>query len=143
MRRRALVILIAAAALVGGPNIAFACTCALQSPHVYATNATVVFTGVVTSVNGFPLGLVCSSTSPVAVTFDVETVYKGDVPRAVTVHTVSSGASCGYTFETGKRYTVFPRMTDGKLDTGLCNGNVEGTIAPSEYGFQGGRPPGN
>jgi hypothetical protein len=118
MRRRALVILIAAAALVGGPNTAFACSCALQSSDVHATNATVVFTGVVTSVNGFPLGLTCSSTSPVAVTFDVEAVYKGDVPRAVTVHTVSSGASCGYTFETGKRYTVFPRMNDGRPAAG-------------------------
>jgi hypothetical protein len=85
MRRRALVILIAAAALVGGPSTAFACSCMLQSPHVYASNATVVFTGVVTSVNGFLRGLVCSSMSPVAVTFDVETVYKGDLPRAVTV----------------------------------------------------------
>lgn len=143
MRRRALVIVMATAALVGGPSTAFACTCALQSPHVHGSNATVVFTGVVTSVTGFPRGLVCSSTSPVAVTFDVETVYKGDVPRSVTVHTVVSGASCGYTFEAGRRYTVFPRMNDGKLDTGLCNGNVEGAIVASEYGLQGGRPPGN
>jgi hypothetical protein len=141
MCRRALVILIAAAALVGGPNTAFACSCALQSPSVHATNATVVFTGVVTSVNGFPLGLVCRSDSPVAASFDVETVYKGDVPRSVTVHTVASGASCGYTFETGKRYTIFPRMVDGKLDAGLCQGNIEGTIVASEYGLQGGRPP--
>ena len=143
MRRRVLAILIAAAALVGGPSTAFACTCALQSPHVYASNATVVFTGVATSVSGFPLGLVCSSTSPVAVTFDVETVYKGDVPRSVTVHTVVSGASCGYTFEAGKRYTVFPRMAEGKLDAGLCGGNIEGTIVASEYGLQAGRPPGS
>ena len=128
-------IFVAAAALVGGPSTAFACSCMPQTPHAYASNATAVFTGVVTSVNGFPLGLTCSSMSPVAVTFDVETVYKGDVPRAVTVHTVSSGASCGYTFETGKRYTVFPRMADGKLDTGLCNGNVEGNIVPGDYGL--------
>jgi hypothetical protein len=143
MRRGTLMILIAAAALVGGPSTAFACSCMLQSPHAYASNASVVFTGVVTSVNGFPRGLVCSSTSPVAVSFDVETVYKGDVPRLVTLHTVVSGASCGYTFEAGKRYTVFPRMADGKLDSGLCDGNVEGTIVASEYGLQGGRPPAN
>jgi hypothetical protein len=142
MRRRALVILIAVAAMVGGPNTAFACSCAPQGAQHYVSNATVVFTGVVTSVSGFPLGLMCSSTSPVAVTFDVETVYKGDVPRTVRLHTVSSGASCGYTFETGRRYTVFPRMTDGKLDTGLCQGNIEGTIVAGEYGLPGGRPPG-
>jgi hypothetical protein len=34
-------------------------------------------------------------------------------------------------------------MTDGKLDAGLCDGNVEGTIGASEYGLQGGRPPGS
>jgi hypothetical protein len=141
MRGRALAILIAAAALVGGPSTAFACTCAQRTPDLYANDATVVFTGVVTSVSGFPRGLVCSSTSPVAATFDVETVYKGDVPRSVTVHTVVSGASCGYTFETGKRYTVFPRMADGKLDAGLCNGNLEGTIVPSEYRLAEGHPP--
>ena len=102
-----------------------------------------VFTGVVTSVSGWPVGLVCSSTSPVAVTFDVETVYKGDVPRTITVHTVSSGASCGYTFEVGKRYTVFPWSLDGKLDAGLCRGNVEGAIVGADYGLSAGQPPRN
>lgn len=134
-------ILVAATALVGGPSTAFACSCVRQTPDVYASNATMVFTGVVTSVSGWPVGLVCSSTSPVAVTFDVETVLKGDVPRSVTVHTVVSGASCGYTFEVGKRYTAFPRMVEGRLDAGLCNGNVEGTIVASEYGLPDGHPP--
>lgn len=102
-----------------------------------------VFTGVVTSVSGIPLGLVCRSDSPVAATFDVETVYKGDVPRTITVHTVVSGASCGYTFEVGKRYTVFPWALNGRLDAGLCRGNVEGTIVASAYGLQEGRSPRN
>ena len=100
-----------------------------------------VFTGVVTHVSGWPMGLVCSSDSPVAVTFDVETVYKGDVPRVTTVHTVVSGASCGYTFERGKRYTVFPGPREGRLDAGLCRGTVEGTIVPGDYGLPAGRPP--
>jgi hypothetical protein len=143
MRGRALVILIAAAALVGGPSTAFACSCAPRTPDQYASDATLVFTGVVTSVSGFPRGLVCSSTSPVAATLDVETVYKGDVPRSLTVHTVVSGASCGYSFEAGKRYTVFPRMADGRLAAGLCNGNIEGTIVAGEYGLPDGHPPRN
>lgn len=102
-----------------------------------------VFTGVVTSVSGIPLGLVCRSDSPVAATFDVETVYKGDVPRTITVHTVVSGASCGYTFEVGKRYTVFPWSLDGRLDAGLCRGNVEGAIVATDYGLPQGHPPRN
>jgi len=100
-----------------------------------------VFTGVVTSVSGIPLGLVCRSDSPVSATFDVETVYKGDVPRTITVHTVVSGASCGYKFEVGKRYTVFPWARSGKLDAGLCKGNVEGAIDPGVYRLEEGHPP--
>jgi hypothetical protein len=141
MNRRALVILIVAFALAGGPRPAAACTCAPGAPDSYASRATMVFTGVVTSVSGFPRGLVCRSDSPVAATFDVETVYKGDVPRTITVHTVVSGASCGYTFEVGKRYTVFPWSLDGRLDAGLCRGNVEGTIVAAQYGLPEGRPP--
>jgi hypothetical protein len=136
--------LIVASALVSGPLPAVACSCpAPAGRDYYASLATMVFTGVVTNVRGWPMGLACSSDSPVAVTFDVETVYKGDVPRVITVHTVVGGASCGYTFERGKRYTVFPGTRDGRLDAGLCRGNVEGPIVASEYGFQGGRPPGN
>jgi hypothetical protein len=81
--------------------------------------------------------------SPVAVTFDVETVYKGDVPRTITVHTVVGGASCGYTFAVGRRYTVFPWSLDGRLDAGLCRGNVEGTIIASDYGLPQGHAPRN
>ena len=102
-----------------------------------------VFTGVVTSVSGIPLGLVCRSDSPVAATFDVETVYKGDIPRTITLHTVANGASCGYTFEKGKRYTVFPWAVNGKLDAGLFRGNVEGAIVAAQYGLPEGHPPRN
>ena len=103
-----------------------------------------VFTGVVTRVSANPFGFICrSSADPVSVEFDVETVYKGDVGRTIVVHTVASGASCGYTFEQGKRYTVFPWALDGKLDAGLCRGNVEGTIVASEYGLLEGHPPRN
>jgi hypothetical protein len=135
------VILIVAFAFAGGPRPAVACSCPLLPPDEYASRATVFFTGVVTSVSGIPLGLVCRSDSPVAATFEVETVYKGDVPRTITVRTVVSGASCGYTFEVGKRYTVFPWSLDGRLDAGLCRGNIEGAIVAAQYGLPEGRPP--
>jgi hypothetical protein len=102
-----------------------------------------VFTGVVTAVSGPPFGLACSSAAPVGVTFDVETVYKGDVPRTIAVHTVASGASCGFTFDIGRRYTVFPWSLDGQLDAGMCRGNLEGAIVASDYGLPQGHPPRN
>lgn len=110
----------------------------------YAPRASMVFTGVVTRVSANPLGFICgSSADPVSVEFDVENVYKGDVGRTIVVHTVASGASCGFTFELGKRYTVFPWAINGKLDAGLCRGNVEGTIVASEYGLPEGHAPRN
>jgi hypothetical protein len=103
-----------------------------------------VFTGVVTSVSGFPLGLACSSDAPVAATFDVETVFKGDVPRRITVHTIAGGANCGYTFKVGKRYTVFPSAGQSdKIYALVCGGEVEGAIVPADYGLPQGHPPRN
>jgi hypothetical protein len=144
MHRRALITLIAVAVTIGGPQPALACSCPMPTGlDSFASRASMVFTGVVTAVSGPPFGLTCSSASPVGVTFNVETVYKGDVPRTISVHTVASGASCGFTFEVGKRYTVFPWALDGKLDAGLCRGNVEGSIVAIEYGLPEGHPPRN
>ena len=145
MRGRAVILLIAVLMAIGGPQPAFACSCPMPtSNEVFAPRAAMVFTGVVTRVSANPLGVICgSSADPVSVEFDVETVYKGDVARTIAVHTVASGASCGFTFEQGKRYTVFPWAINGKLDAGLCRGNVEGTIVAREYGLPEGHPPRN
>lgn len=102
-----------------------------------------MFTGVAKEVRGLPFGFTCSSAAPVSVEFAVETVYKGDIPATVVLHTVASGASCGYTFTAGERYTVFPSTVGGKLNTGLCQGNVEGTIVAVDYGLSAGHPPRN
>jgi hypothetical protein len=102
-----------------------------------------VFTGVVTSVSGSPLGLACSADS-VPATFDVETVYKGDVPRTITVHPIGSAANCGsHAFKVGKRYTVFPTASEhsDRVYALACGGEVEGAIAPADYGLSAGRPP--
>jgi hypothetical protein len=145
MRRHALLVLIAVGVAIGGPQPAVACSCPSPTTgDAYAARATAVFTGVVTRVSAPPFGFVCSSSSdPVSVEFDVETVFKGDVAKTIVVHTVASGASCGYTFERGKRYTVFPRTLHGELNAGMCQGNVEGTIIASEYGLPAGQPPRN
>ena len=143
MRRRALIALIATLMAIGGPQPALACSCPpVRTTDAEGANASVVFTGVVTRVSGNPFGFICSSSADaVSVEFDVETVYKGAVGRTIVVHTAANGASCGYTFEKTKRYTVFPRAQDGRLNAGLCQGTVEGTIDPSVYRLEEGRPP--
>jgi hypothetical protein len=142
-RHAALLALVVFTLLAGGQP-ALACSCMPLDKPQQADLAQVVFTGVARSVSGaFPVPLSCtrSSMDPVFVTFDVETVYKGDAKKETVVRTVANGASCGYTFAAGKRYTVFAATSEGALDTNLCRGNVEGTIAPAEYGLSAGRAP--
>lgn len=143
--RRGWLALLVGMVFVVNPGAVSACSCAPFSKQQAVENASVIFTGTVTGTSrGFPFGLGCtvSSADPISVTFDVDSVYKGDAPRRVAVTTVVGGASCGYEFASGKRYTVFATGAADKLETNLCRGNALGTIAPSEYGLGTGRPPG-
>lgn len=144
VRRRWLVYL-AGLVFVANPGAVSACSCVPFTKQQLVDNASAIFTGTVTTVSrAFPFGLGCSvsSADPVSVTFAVETVYRGEAARSVTLQTAASGASCGYEFAAGKRYTVFATTQGGRLETNLCRGNLEGPIAPGEYGLGAGRPPG-
>ncbi len=57
------------------------------------------------------------------------------------MRTATSGVSCGFEFTVGKRYTVFATGAASALETGLCRGNAEGSIVPSEYGLAEGHAP--
>jgi hypothetical protein len=127
MRRRWLIALVALL-FVSGQHPALACSCVPFTKPQLVENATVIFTGVVTGGSR-------------QFSFEVETVYKGDVPKATAVTTVVGGASCGYEFVGGKRYTVFATAAGGKLETNLCRGNVEGAIDAAEYGLGPGHAP--
>lgn len=143
MRRRILVIGVALSFLVGGPGPVSACTCPAHTPEEDARSAAAVFTGVVRSVSsGLPFGVQCSPESSVAVTFDVETVYKGDVASSVSVIS-TGGQTCGYTFVRDKRYTVLALSINGRLDAGICRRHVEGPIVAADYGLPAGHPPRN
>lgn len=134
---------LAAFLLITSSRPASACSCMPLTKAQTAESATAIFTGEVTGLSTpfFQVFGCGSSADAVAVSMRVETVYKGDVARNVVVETAISGASCGYTFEAGKRYTVFGTPNDGHIDTGLCRGNVDGAIVAAEYGLGGGRPP--
>lgn len=130
------------AALAYAAPSALACSCVPVTKPDSARQATLVFTGTVSRVDVRGGPLVLSSMNPVDVVFDVETVYKGAPTKTTTISTVVSSASCGYEFQTGRRYTVFPWLQEGKLQAGLCQGNVEGGIDPHEYLLGSGYPPG-
>jgi len=122
---------------------ASACSCVAGTLAETAARADLIFTGTVQHVRvshpGAPLQF--SSNDPVRADMLVDTVYRGEVPAQVTVGTVASGASCGFAFQPGQRYTVFARLQDDGLTTGLCSGNVRGPIDPAIYGLTAGVSP--
>ena len=145
MGRRWLIAVVALS-LLAGARPAVACSCVPFTKAQLGENAAIVFTGVVTGASRpFPSfgpgGCTASTADPVTFSFTVETVYKGDVRTSTAVTTAVAGPSCGYEFVAGKRYTVFATTTGGRLETNLCRGNVEGTIAPADYGLGSGRAP--
>ncbi|BBI34978.1 hypothetical protein KCTCHS21_43770 [Cohnella abietis] len=64
---------------------------------------------------------IMSSADPVKVTFEVQTVWKGQIENKTVVNTAVSGASCGYTgFALGAEYVVYAYGNADKLETGMC-----------------------
>ena len=125
-RRSGLTAAFAAALMLVGSNVAWACLCDQFSPTDAARNAATVFTGVVRGrVTPERVGF------GERVEFNVETVYKGAIPSRSSV-TVDA-TDCGNVFSDGERYTVFV-TSDGR--TNLCMGNVRGAIDPVTYGLQ-------
>ena len=123
-----------------------ACSCigtGSGSAANYPSN-TRIFTGTVTQIEdpqgGGPL---VSSMRPVVVHIAVEKVYSGRVGAEQLVRTVASGASCGFEFEEGQRYTVFaePPATGDMLSVGMCSGTVHGGIDAAAYGLGSGTSP--
>jgi hypothetical protein len=128
--RRALLTLAAvvmAVSATAGP--ACACSCADLTAEEKADSADVVFTGRVRDIRRLA--------GHKRVQFRARVLYKGKVRRDVTISTELYGASCGFGFREGKRYTVFAYRDRG-LATNICTGTRRGPIDPDRYGL----PPG-
>jgi hypothetical protein len=112
--RRALVVLILAvsALFFTAARPAWACSCAEVDA---LESAEVAFTGIATDVDR-PW-----TPGTVTVTFDVESIEKGQVGRETELTTHSDSPACGYPFTEGHRYRVYAR--DGA--TNSCDGNED------------------
>ena len=108
-------------------NVVWACVCDQFSPTAAVANAATVFTGVVRGRVAPPANVRTEE----RVEFNVETVYKGDVPSRASLGV--NATDCGYVFSDGERYTVF---ATAQASTNLCMGNVRGTIDPDTYGVE-------
>jgi len=105
-------------------HTAYACSCMQPlSPDEELPNYDAVFSGKVTDiVEKDPNDQVFSSIDPVFVTFDVNTVWKGDKKDTITIKTAQSSASCGFYFEENQEYIVYASQYDSKyLEVSLCS----------------------
>ena len=128
MRRSVAIVL--GALIVGasfGVMPAWACSCVAASTQQHVERAGVVFVGRALVVDDTPDGITA--------TFDVQEVYKGSLPESVPVNTASDEASCGIVFVPGERYSVFARVEDRELTTGLCDGTETGSTSLAAAGF--------
>ena len=96
------------------PDRAYACSCAVEAgvtkqerSEKALVQATAVFAGEVTGIEGPPPSSVVSSADPVTVTFDVSKAWKGAGSGTREITTPMSGASCGYEFQSGEEYLVY------------------------------------
>ncbi len=133
MNRLLLVMCLTVSLLPLAPTSASACSCAPATPEEHGDNARMVFTGLARQTH--------RDESELTVRFRVQTVYKGEVDRRVTVVTASQSAACGCSFREGVHYTVFGTRKREPIATNLCTGTKRGEIDPEEYGLPPGHRP--
>jgi putative component of toxin-antitoxin plasmid stabilization module len=100
-----------------------ACSCADVSPDLKFRHADAVFTGKAIARKDLKAGAkLRSGIDPIAWTFDVERVFKGNVAKQQSVLSAAMGASCGIQFKVGDRYQVYAKRQGNTLSTHLCSG---------------------
>ena len=103
------------------PTVAHACSCAVPpTVEKELERKSAIFKGKVTDIKQPDTGEFISSADLVAITFQVDQVWKGALAEETTIYTARDSASCGYEgFEENKEYVVFA-YGDDKLQTGMC-----------------------
>jgi hypothetical protein len=129
---RSLLLLIAVllAALIGHPATAHACSCAMpNSPRESMERAAAVFAGRASAVSttrrpfltaDFPF-IGWLSAGERLVSFEVASVWKGNVTERQVVRTAGDEAMCGYSFERGRDYIVYAYTAPEGLATAICD----------------------
>jgi len=122
-------------------------------PQVAAAHADVIFTGSVLKISPRrhegdswfvrqykrltgQKDLIDWSFTELGVEFEVETLFRGEETKRITVWTAESGGMCGYPFELEGQYLVFAHgATFHELSTGLCSGTklLENAAEDLEY----------
>lgn len=105
------------------PNTSYACSCVVPgTAKEELKESAAVFSGKVINIaaeNKFMLFQ--SSADPIAVTFEVQEWWKGNVQKKVTVYTAKSSASCGFEFALNNKYLVYANEVDGTFKVSVCS----------------------
>jgi hypothetical protein len=134
MTRRHLLLfaLVVSLSLLMTATPATACTCEMKTSVQHAARADVVFTGRLQEIDAGVRGPIRSSMDPVTYRFEVERVFKGEVPQNASVVSATDGGSCGIEgMNVGARYTIFAQTDAGSLRSGLCGGTHPGDPDPA------------
>lgn len=127
-------ILIGSIFLSFGYTKAYACSCMEQTTKEHLDSSQAVFTGKVLRIDEFhPSFPLISSSDPLTITFQTDTVWKGQPEKIIKVNTALESASCGYPFELSKKYLVYAYSSDQVLTTGLCSGTKPFDLAAADF----------
>jgi len=110
-------------ALLTGPSLAAACSCAPPpAPEVALQGAGAVFEGTVVGIPAAPTENEPMGFGPVEYRFNVAQSWKGNVGMEARVTTNSSGAACGRKYSKGETYIVYGTVgDDGMVRDSLCS----------------------
>jgi hypothetical protein len=113
---------------------AAACSCMSVTPEESLGFADAAFVGTVVGSRAVEVAVAGFDPTPAVVyTFEVEGSAKAVTESSIEVVSAGDSAMCGTAFAVRERYLVFAAIVDGRLDTGLCSGNVQlaaGEAAP-------------
>ena len=105
---------------------AAACSCAMSTPEQALGFADAAFVGTLAGSRQIEVAVAGFDPTPAVVyTFDVESSAKAVTETSIDVVSTGDSAMCGTAFAVDQRYLVFATIVDGRLDTGLCSGNLE------------------
>lgn len=115
--RRVLPFVLIVVALFTFAGPAYGCSCAMLEPAQLLEIGQVAFVGTITG--AVPMG--DKDLADQSITFEVETVLAGEVPREVDVVTANNSAGCGIDATVGTRLAVFATDEGGQLTSSICS----------------------
>lgn len=119
MKKGVLLLFVLTILFIINTNILSACSCAVPGTPTETLEASpAVFSGKVININTYTDNL--NGIQKNEVTFDVLKLWKGPSDSVLIVHTMKSGALCGFNFQEDTEYLVYASGEEDSLNVGIC-----------------------